>query len=360
MFGIRFIKTKPTDYVLLFKKGRIKAQGAGLSFFYYAPRSSVVVVPAESRDILFMFKDMTSDFQECDIQGQLTYRVSEPEKLAALLDFTVDADGMPAGDGSDKLSERLVNIVQVTIREKLQSMPLINALTATKELVEHAGRVLREAPPVKSLGLDVIDFSIVRLSPTPDMSRALEAGTRERFLKDADQAIYERRNFAVEQERRIRENELQTQIAVEEKNRQIREEQMNAEIAVQEKQKALEESKMNTQEYVAKRKHEIDQQELAARIRLESGREELVKTQAKNQVEAARARAESIRLEMESLGGADRNLIDALVANQMDARQMMSRAFRELASNADKIGTLNISPELLASLLGEKEAPRKK
>ena len=37
------------------------------------------------------------------------------------------------------------------------------------------------------------------------------------------------------------------------------------------------------------------------------------------------------------------------------ARSFIAIAFRELAENADKVGTLNISPDLLDRLLGEED-----
>jgi hypothetical protein len=51
-------------------------------------------------------------------------------------------------------------------------------------------------------------------------------------------AVYSRRNNAVAEERKIRESELNTEIAVEEKKQQIRETQTRADIAV-EQRKAL-------------------------------------------------------------------------------------------------------------------------
>jgi hypothetical protein len=34
MMGIRFLKTPPTTYVLHYKHGAIRREGAGLAFFY--------------------------------------------------------------------------------------------------------------------------------------------------------------------------------------------------------------------------------------------------------------------------------------------------------------------------------------
>ena len=46
--------------------------------------------------------------------------------------------------------------------------------------------------------------------------------TREEILKKADEALYERRNASIEQERRVKENELNTEIAIENKKKQIK------------------------------------------------------------------------------------------------------------------------------------------
>lgn len=62
------------------------------------------------------------------------------------------------------------------------------------------------------------------------MSKALETGTREKLQQEADEAIYERRNFAVEQECKIKESELNTEIAVEEKQKQITEKKMESDV----------------------------------------------------------------------------------------------------------------------------------
>jgi regulator of protease activity HflC (stomatin/prohibitin superfamily) len=355
MFGIQFIKVRPTDYVILFRKGKIKIQGAGLSFFYYSPSSNVVIVPRASCDSPFIFKETTVDYQEINIQGQFTYRVLEPTKLAGLLDFSVDRNGRYTGDGFEKLPVRLTNVIQVTIREKLSGMDLRTALKSGSEFVTHVKSRLKDNESFSALGIEVVDFAILKVSPTPEMSRALEASARENLLKEADEAIYVRRNFAVEQERKIKENELQTQIAVEEKNRKIREEQMNIEIAVQDKQSLLEEARMNSQMAIQEKENEMEEQRLRAEIQREAERKELVSHQVENTIQISKAKGEALRLELNALTGLSPELLEVLAANQMSSNQIISRAMRDLSRNASKIGNLNISPELLTSLLEKQE-----
>lgn len=311
------------------------------------------MVPADSRDAPFIFQETLKDFQSVDIQGQVTYRVQDARRLASMLDFTVDPSGRPLGDGLEKLQLRLTNQVQVTLREKIRGFALREALGAGPELVEFVKSRLSEEPVIQELGLSVLDFAILRVSPTPEMARALEATARENLLKEADDAIYQRRNFAVDQERGIKENELQTEIAVEEKQRQIRETQMNAEIAVQEKQKLVEEAKMEAKATVARKKREIEKEELDAQTNLEQKRKELVELESQNRLQQAKTEGQAIRFQMDGLSGLSPELLEVLAANQMDARTLISRAMRDLAGNAEKIGTLNISPDLLQSLLDE-------
>jgi hypothetical protein len=74
----------------------------------------------------------------------------------------------------------------------------------------------------------------------------LEAKTREALHQDADKAIYDRRNFAVEQERKIKESELNTEIAVEEKQKQIVEKKMETDLAQHDNDSRLKELEMES------------------------------------------------------------------------------------------------------------------
>jgi len=50
----------------------------------------------------------------------------------------------------------------------------------------------------------------------------------------------------------------------------------------------------------------------------------------------------------------------ALSAGQVDSKLAIAMAFRDLAENAEKIGTLNVTPDLLNTLLDQKTGGRAK
>lgn len=239
MFGIKYIKFDATTYVLHYSNGRILKQGRGLSFWYLSANSSIVAIPLSSSDIAFIFEETTSDFQKISIQGQLTYKVEHPEKLAELLDFTVDGNKNYLTDDPDKLSYRLINEAQTAITKELEHLSLRAALRSAKLIEARIQEGLDQAEVVAMLGLRCLSVNVLSIKSTPEMARALEAKTREALQQEADEAVYARREFAVEQERRIKESELSTEIAVEEKRKQIAEKKMETGIAQAENQRKL-------------------------------------------------------------------------------------------------------------------------
>lgn len=338
MFGIKFIKVAPTIYLLQYRSGRVVREGLGLAFFYYGPTTSLVAVPVGTSEVPFMFEETTSDFQTVTIQGQFTYRVAEPKKLAGLMNFTL-ANGSQtyASDDPAKLPQRLINIVNVQARTQIQRLPLREAVRASDTLVAKLRPALEESGEIAALGLEVLGISVLAIKPKPETARALEAETREQLLKEADEAIFRRRNAAVENERAIKENELNTENAVELKKRQIRETQMDAELAVQDKQRQLREA------------------EAAVSIKLEKTKKELVELAALNARTESDARAYGIEATVKALGTGDTKVLQALTNAGMRPEQLIAVAFQEIAGRADKIGQLNISPDLLRELIGQQQ-----
>lgn len=313
---LSFMKVPPTTYVLQYKHGKIKREGAGLSFIYYAPTSTIVAIPMASADVPFVFQESTADFQSVTIQGQLTYRVADPKRLASLLDFSVDNRRAYYSEDPRKLPERLIHTLQTLTRAITQRLGLKEALVSSDSIVAETLSKLRASEAASALGVEILSLSILGIQATPETGRALEAEAREALQRRADEAIYARRNAAVEQERLIKESELNTEIAVEEKKRQIRETQMAAEIAVEEQ------------------------------------RAQLIDRRVENEHKDADSRAYTLTETLKPLRDLDWKTLMMLGGKNADPKAMVALAFQEMAENAQKIGELNVSPDLLKSLIG--------
>jgi hypothetical protein len=292
---LRFMKASPTTYVLHFRNGRIRREGAGLSFYYWGPTATIVAVPLASADAPFAFQEATADFQAVAIQGQVTYRVAEPKRLAGVLDMSIRPDGRYRADDYQKLPERLVHATQTLMRAETQQLTLREALTSSALLTERVLARLRTTEAVVSMGLDVLGLSILAIKPTPESAKALEAEAREALQRRSDEAIYARRNAAVEQERRIKESELRTEIALEEQ------------------------------------------------------RSALMNERVTNDRKEADSRAYAIEATLAPLRGLDWRTLMVLRGGEPGAT--IALAFQEIATNAQKVGELNITPDLLRALL---------
>jgi hypothetical protein len=336
MLGIQFIKSQPTTYLIEYKDGKIARSGTGLSFFYFAPTTTLVAVPAASRDESFIFQQVTADFQSVSIQGQLGFRIADPIKAAGMLNFSLRPDGKSyASDDPEKLRQRILTTVEVLAQKTIKSISLKEALLASDQLASEINSALGVHPEIQALGIDIQSVSVLAIKPTPETARALEAEAREAILRSSDEAIFVRRNAALENERTIRESELDTEVAVEQKKRTIRETQMEAEASIRSK------------------KQELRDLEMDADIALEEKRKSFVAKNAENTKILAEAEAHRVAAVMQALEKTDPRIVQALAAVGMQPAQLIAQAFVGIAEHAEKIGQLNVSPELLQTLLNK-------
>ncbi len=337
MFGFKYIKFDSMTYVIQYKNGKIAQEGRGLSFFYFAPNSSIVAIPMGSNDFRFIFNESTNDFQQITVQGQITYKIDQPKQLAELLDFTVDRSGNYKKNDIEKLSQRLINEAQTQVSGFIRNLDLKSAIQSAKEMENRINEGMRNSNVVSMLGIEIIGVNILEAKPNPEMSRALEATTREALQQEADQATFQRRNFAVEQERKIKESELNTEIAVEEKRMQIAEKQHQAKTAKQLNEQKLREMRLQED------------------VKLEETRKELVEMQAENKKKQADAQGYVLATTLAPYKEMDWKKIMAISKDANSPGMNIALAFRELAENAGKIENLNISPDLLQSVVQQRK-----
>ena len=295
---IGFFKGTPTDYVMRYTSGRLVREGPGLAFYYWKHNTQVVAVPTSSRDANFVFNEVTNNFQAVTIQGQFTYRIHNPKHAAELLNFTVDPKaGAYTSEDPDRLSQRISNVIQLATRGEIQKRSLEEVLRQYESIASSLVKPIAENHLLDPLGVTLMSVYFVAAKPTPEVAQALEAEYRETLLRKADEAIYARRAAAVQEERKIKENELSSEIALEEQKKK------------------------------------------------------LIDLQGDNQLREAENRGKATELEASHRVAAKKAEL-ALYAG-MGPRSVLALAVNELGLNAQRIGNLNLSSEVLASLLTE-------
>lgn len=336
MFGFKYFRFQPTEYVMHYRRGRLARAGAGLNFWAFLPVTALEVVPLGTMEAPFFVEESTRDYQAVAIQGQAVFQIADPRAIARRINYSVDVRTQRRlSEDPVRVGQRVVNLVLVEIKRYLEKLDLDEALASSEAMADAVMESFHAHPEMEAMGLEILGLSILSNKPTKETIRALEARKREDVLKQADEAIYERRNASIGQERSVKENELNTEIAVEFKKREIRETQIEAERILQMKE------------------HELRRAAMDNAIALEEKRSQLVELSAENIRTEAEARAYGLAAMVRALEGTSPQTIQVLAGISMQPSQLIARAFEALAENSGKIGQLNISPDLLQQLIKE-------
>lgn len=334
--AIAYKKFEPTEYVMKVKRGRIVQEGLGLSFFYNTMTTSMMVLPATAIDTSFAFDElMTADYQSVSVQGDLSYIITDYEKASQMVDFSYKGKREYAealAQARQKMSKRMQSLAKTHVAKFIGSKTIREAIISADELAASLRTHLKEDQTVQEFGLSLASVTILAVQARSDTRKALEAAAREEILKQQDDAIYKRRNAAIDQERIVKENELNTEIRVAEKQKEKRQKEMETKRLIQEKQA------------------ELDARKLETDIRLEEENQKLVTLQTQNERKKSDAKAYDAQVLLHTYAGIDTEIIKALATSGMDSRALIAKAFLEIGGKADKIGVLNVYPDLLETL----------
>ncbi len=366
LFFWKFFRGGPTDWIAKITKGKTKAKGLGLSFYYVPSYSTIISVPTGIISTDFHFEERSNDYQAVHIQGVLTWRIADPEKASALLDFSVDRHNRHLSEDPKKLEEKLQNLVAVLGRRTLKELTLEATLKSADAIGESIKTNLIAESYFAGIGIQPISAEILSIKPEPDVGRALEAATRELILKQSDDATAQRRLSALQNERAINEREANNELAKEKASRAVAETKENHARLEQQHQIQIlsqkQESELNRRgrDVESRQKETLDdtKNETTRRmIDMQSSLElaEKEKTLAESQLEIAQKHAEAEKAKTQVMFDA----LKTLSAEQLQSLAMMgatpghsiAAAFQKLAERAGAIGQLNISPDLLQTLL---------
>ena len=183
----------------------------------------MIEVPTDDRDLTLVIHGRSSDYQDVTVQGILTYRTADPTRLAGRVDFSLDlASGTYVSEPIDRVEVLLSQLAQEEVLQYLARTPIRELLSdGIARLRQAVDAALAAAPQVPEFGLIVSGVRITGIRPNPDLEKAIEAPAREHIKQESDEAAFARRALAVEKERAIAENELQSRIKLARREQQL-------------------------------------------------------------------------------------------------------------------------------------------
>jgi len=310
-FGfIAQLRSEASSHVIRYRDGRVKQSGRGLVFWFAPETASIAEVPMDDREMTLFVKGRSQDFQTVAVQGTIGWHVVDPERLAERVDFSINLrTGKPQGEPIEKIQARIAGIANQAVQQYLGQAPVRALLdSGPAPLRERLQAVVAADPALIDIGVAAVTVRLTNLTPTSELERALQTPTFEALQQKADEATFERRALAVEKERAIAENEMATR----------------TELARREKLLIAEEA--------------------------ENARNRATGAAEAQQVEAA-AEAERIRSVEGARAEAERQRI--AIYRDLSPAILLGLAAQQLAGKLEKIEHVNVTPDLLATVLGE-------
>ncbi|RJY08971.1 SPFH domain-containing protein [Aurantiacibacter aquimixticola] len=304
---LALLRADPSQHVLRFAKGKLRASGRGLVFWFAPATASLAEVPLDDREMTFFTKGRSADFQDVSVQGMIGWHVAAPEQAADRIDFTIDPrTGKWNARPVESIETRISGIAGQAALEYLATAPVRALLDAGVDpLRDVIGAALADNPGLAQIGVEVVSVRLANLAPTSELERALQTPTFEALQQKADEATFARRALAVEKERAIAENELATKVELAKRQKVlIAEEADNARAEARGEAEAA----------------MIAAEGDAARIR---------------EVEMAKAEAEQAHM---------------AVYRDLPPQVLLGLAAREFAAKVEGIEQLNIAPDMLAEM----------
>lgn len=316
---VRHLRGTTTTHVQHVRNGRTIHAGVGAAF-WFRPLSAVLSeVPIDDRELPLFFHAWTADFQDVTVQASVTFRVVDPFVAAGRIDFSIDPElGLWRGTPLDQVAGLLTETAQQYALDLIASADLASTLAGGVAPVREAiAAGLEGDGRLAETGIAVIGVRVVAIRPEPEVEKALRTPTREQVQQEADRATFERRAVAVERERAIGENELQTQIEL-----ARREEELVAQRGVNARREAEEVAAAGT-----------------------------IATEAEARRAERLAEAEAGATRVTGLAEGDAEAARLAVYRDLPEAVLLGLAVKDLAANLPHIDSLVLTPDLLAPVL---------
>lgn len=318
---VSHLRADASSHVIRYHNGEVLRSGRGLAFWFRPLDTTVAEIPLDDQELPFLFHGRSADIQEVITQGIVTFRVADPDTLATRIDFGIDlATGRHTKTPLDQLSDRLTQLAQQHAAELIAVTPLRELVAeGVARLRDRIGAGLNADTHLSGMGLAVVSVRVNAVQPSSEVEKALAAPTREQISQQADEAAFARRAAAVDKERAIAENELGNRIELARREAALVEQE-----GANDRQRAVEKA-------------------AASKIAIDARADERRTTASADQEVIRAVEGERLALEVERLAA----------YRDLPAAVLMGLAAREFAGKIEKIEHLNLTPDLLGTLLAD-------
>ncbi len=315
------LRAEASSHIQYFRKGEVRRAGRGLAFWFGPNGASITEIPMDDRQLMFMIRGQSSDYQDLAVQGSVVWRVTDAELLSRRVDFTIDLShgghrGLPV-DQIQSVLNGLVGEFSDTYLKNKGVRQLLEAGLAPLQAAINEG--FQKDPTLAGMGLEIVQVRVAALTPGSELHRALQAPTFESLQQKADEATFNRRALAVEKERAIAENELSNKV-----------------------------------ELASRRKALIAREDENARSEAEAAAAaQRITVEASADAKVVVAEAEARRIRAVEQASVDMEKARLAAFADVSPAVLLAMAAQKLAGQVERIDSLTVTPDMLTGMISQ-------
>jgi hypothetical protein len=216
MKRIGFIAAKPSEYLVVYRRGRLRERvsGQGARCFKW-PSDTVSIVPTTLKEVIFQANQITADNVDVRLRGSVVYRISDPLKIYKLINFSYRQRG------EAKLARMIADMCRSIAKWLVANMGVEDCVRRRKEEIalalksEVSAVVSAECP--EGWGVDIITIDIQDIFvQDAELFSALQARFKAETQREAElvrlQAKLEVERRALESERAMAEEHHRSEL----------------------------------------------------------------------------------------------------------------------------------------------------
>jgi hypothetical protein len=180
---MRFVKSSPSEYLVVGRRGRIKSRGTAASAFLW-PGATHVVIAATNQEARFEMTQETRDGIPLRFKGLVIYRVVDPVATAGVFDFS-------QGAGHQHIQELIGQVCLGELRHTVSAMTMDECIeqrkTTLSEAVATALRAVVDAPRAWGIELELVQVAQVFIVDA-ELRAKLEAERRNQLTSRSERS----------------------------------------------------------------------------------------------------------------------------------------------------------------------------
>lgn len=319
------VQAGPTEYLLVYRRGRIIKQGFGLGAWCLPGLDHACLVPCTANNLAFKADQVTQENQGVEITGFAVWKIAKPEAASQRFLFDDPAQAVAT------INTYLQDVVESAIRHRMANMTIEEVLRKRATIILELKRELAYITDQWGLELDTIEIKNVRILSAQVFAH-LQAPYREALRMQSE-------TTTLQTEQEIAARQLAQKEAISrQENEYLLRDQVREHERKQQKLKLEQQAALETSRLSIERQIEADLPVLVAQARVASARQEAERAAGQHDLAQARLSAEAQGLLAEA-------------GNKRRADLALVEVLPNLAGHL-KVGEVNITPEVLACRVG--------